>query len=588
MSSARRRLLALGLGLILGAAVVLAVVAFRPQGTAPTPAYDVASPPERRPPGLEGRFLASTGRDRASPAAPDTIRILVTDPAGSPLPEARAYLADSGRLSQRSESTTKLEAGEEGLYRIDLAGNDARDLLVTCVGYVPFAERVETLVELGTEGTEPVLITLQRGATVSGTVRSDTGEPIAGAEVCVLGRFGRDLLLAEERLPTAISAADLQRTVTDERGSFTISGILSFPVRAMAFKTHFIHLERTDPIIVESADQPVEIVMYSFRRFGVAAIDRRTREPIRTAVTQVVLPAGTWFSTYGGGPRPDGVPRTGWSHDVPSVRWWTVRATPTNAWEPGVSHAVVDVEAPGYSSVKGRAVEIRAPADPRFNEAQTVELDAEMRPSEFGAIAVRVSCAVLGRPLPWAYIDVTRLDPVAATTRRSFRVPVSLKRGKRASMRLPRGQYRLRVAKGTGWFWWEPDGIEEIVEVEPDRPVEVEFAMKAAKIRFHVTDDHGRVLEDYVTTGYRDPPEERPDTHRRLMGAVHRESLLHDEIYEPYRSALPVTSGQVVILVTPGAYGFAVERAGYARSFQDVKVASGETMDVRIRLAKDR
>ena len=129
----------------------------------------------------------------------------ITDPSGLAVPGARVLLAPATDTFL-SRDVIELACVEDGRFEIPRLASGAYLLRAEAVGHA-FAERRVTLPAEST----PVTVALRTPTTVSGTIRDETGVPVAGVPVKVGAVFGDELRG--------------ETTRTDRAGRFTLSGL---------------------------------------------------------------------------------------------------------------------------------------------------------------------------------------------------------------------------------------------------------------------------------------------------------------------------------------------------------------------------
>lgn len=176
-----------------------------------------------------------TERDPATVEIPlgrgATVTGRVTDEAGKPLLEANVMITqDIGELTRSARSITRVSptgatTGEDGTFTISGVEPGPAQLIVRARGYAPERRPIDV------EPETRVDVTLSRGLSVTGIVTLG-GKPAAGVSV--------------DATTSAINA-DHQSAMTDERGRFTLEGLIAARYTINANKEqHHAQIENVD------------------------------------------------------------------------------------------------------------------------------------------------------------------------------------------------------------------------------------------------------------------------------------------------------------------------------------------------------
>ena len=160
-----------------------------------------------------------------------TVTGRVTDEAGKPLLEANVVIAqDVGEISRSARSMTRVSptaatTGDDGTFTITGVEPGPAQLIVRRSGYAPERRPIDV------EAETRVDIVLTRGLSVTGIV-TIAGKPAAGVSV--------------DATTSAVNA-DHQSTMTDERGRFTLEGLIAARYTINAnFEQHHAQLDNVD------------------------------------------------------------------------------------------------------------------------------------------------------------------------------------------------------------------------------------------------------------------------------------------------------------------------------------------------------
>ena len=188
-------------------------------------------------------YLSSEPRDvRVSVAEPAFVEIAlsrgasvrgrVTDDGGKPLAEAQVMvMQETGEIQRSSRLVTRVgpssaTTGEDGTFAITGVETGPAQLLVRRRGYVLHRRTIEVEAETLAD------VVLERGLTVTGVVTLH-GKPITNASVDA---------------GTSAVGSDHQSAITDERGRFTLEGLIAARYTVNAnFETHHAQVTGFDP-----------------------------------------------------------------------------------------------------------------------------------------------------------------------------------------------------------------------------------------------------------------------------------------------------------------------------------------------------
>ncbi len=161
-----------------------------------------------------------------------TVSGRVIDEQGKPVLEAQVMvMSEIGEITRSSRSVTRMgpmsaTTGEDGTFTITGVETGSSQVIVRARGYVMQRKTIDV------EPQTRVDITLARGLTVSGIVTLN-GKPIAGANVDAT---------------TSALGSDHQSAATDERGRFTLEGLIAARYTLNAnFETHHAQVGDVDP-----------------------------------------------------------------------------------------------------------------------------------------------------------------------------------------------------------------------------------------------------------------------------------------------------------------------------------------------------
>lgn len=160
-----------------------------------------------------------------------TVTGRVTDEEGTPLAEATVMVAgDAGEISRSARPVMRtgvgsVQTGEDGTFTLSGLPTGPAQLIVRRSGYVLHRKTIEVEPETRAD------VTLTRGLGVSGTVTLD-GKPVAGANVSA---------------STSAIGSDHQTATTDERGHFTLEGLVParYTIHA-AYNEHNTQVDNVD------------------------------------------------------------------------------------------------------------------------------------------------------------------------------------------------------------------------------------------------------------------------------------------------------------------------------------------------------
>lgn len=165
----------------------------------------------------EGEAQAEAGSDEVEIvlAAGGALHGRVVDDEGRPVPAFRIRVrrADAGLYQRTVGGLSRYDA--EGRFELSGLPEGNLEVVATSRGYPPS----EPVTFTADEGTQEIVLRLQRGGRVEGVVRGTGGEPVAGAVIVIAGRRGR----------VAGVEPDLSRALTASDGSFALDGIGSAP-----------------------------------------------------------------------------------------------------------------------------------------------------------------------------------------------------------------------------------------------------------------------------------------------------------------------------------------------------------------------
>lgn len=152
---------------------------------------------------------------------PSVAVLVLDDETGVGLADARVAWVDGAKTA--TPATTD-EAGQAAIQRLPGVGS-REPISVWLRGYV-------NEIVPGPSSGEPLVVRLRRGVSISGVVRDDRGEPVAGARVVVsyVGASFRVWPRRIERVPARAAAGG--DAITNARGEWEVQGLLP----GMAFR----------------------------------------------------------------------------------------------------------------------------------------------------------------------------------------------------------------------------------------------------------------------------------------------------------------------------------------------------------------
>lgn len=160
-----------------------------------------------------------------------TVTGRVTDEAGKPLLEANVVIArDVGEITRSARSMTRVSpsaatTGDDGTFTVTGVEPGPAQLIVRRSGYTPERRPIDV------EAETRVDVTLSRGLSVTGIVTLG-GKPAAGVSV--------------DAMTSAVNA-DHQSAMTDERGRFTLEGLIAARYTINAnYEQHHAQLDNVD------------------------------------------------------------------------------------------------------------------------------------------------------------------------------------------------------------------------------------------------------------------------------------------------------------------------------------------------------
>lgn len=488
------------------------------------------------------------------------------------------------RVSPPQSAWTTNQVGEAWLEGVDHEGAEGQ-LIVFARGYVSGTVSLTAAMEVARED-DALTVILKRGHSLSGVVTDRWGAALPKARIEALGCFGEDLALLRDAHRSARTACDLQVAETDSLGRFTISGIVDFPIRVRAKKTHYVDFLNGRSRTVEHADD-LNIVMQPLLRAGIRPLDAESGAPLDVVPEVVTVDApGLVPASYPEFTRPATLPRTGWNGDR-HEHWLTFRPSgPVKNRKDIRSGVRVAVKAIGYE-VSERTVPLWTPGASDAPAATDVRLRRQSL--EVGTIAIRISLPkALDLALPWAAIQLDQVSHDEKTTIRSDRVICSFDEEGVARVRVPAGRYHLRIAPGSGWIWWQaaPDEFRRL-DVPANEETAVVLPMRAAFVSAHIQFESGHAAGSFdLQVIGRFVGKEKG----RLLGVLAAEHLREGEALSPYRKFLDLrnSSSGIEMLLPPGSYLLVAMKPAFGMRPAELTVENGDRIEVKCLLPDER
>jgi hypothetical protein len=501
---------------------------------------------------------------------------------------------DSGHAVP-AEDVFTLQADTHGVIAVPPERwQEERAWVFSAHGYLPTTMRTSMLTASAVGGA--VTLDLRRGSRVAGRVVTPWGAPVADADVVGYGRYGVDFDgTGELLLPGPQRAGEVLRTRSDSEGRFNLSGIGAFPIRIQASKPGFAW--KTDPeqdqLFVDRATDHVRLVLRPRLVAGLRVLDKLTGAiihdfSVRTGRSEGPLTGRSEASLM----RPGTVSDLGFSFR--EGEWWLVGCSSDSATGADDSARVFAmVRAPGYDDVKDVLLHVR-PLDASGPPSPTIVHMTPTKPVARGLLRVQVVAATADLSLPWANIRIEELisdvvdsrEPLAWT----FRVELDEDGRAQRALRLPVGDYRVRVGKGTGWATWHPssdDPWETVAITDSQSEAQVWLRYRAALLRISASLTSGKPIGMFNLMVH-DVSPPSPEGHRPVAPMV---AYLSDdnerwwlEYGHPYRSHLRMEPGALDLLLPPGRYFVKVTKTGFSDPEpEDVHLVEGAVVPIAFR-----
>jgi len=457
----------------------------------------------------------------------------------------------------------------------------------------PLTVRPVTLRASAVGGT--ATIDLKRGLHISGTVVTPWGAPVANADVVGYGRYGADFDGTEELfLPGPEDAGEVLRTRSDAEGKFELSGVGDFPIRIQASKAGYSWKTDSEqqPFFVDRETDHVRLVLRPRLVAGLRIVDRTTGEIVRDFEVRTPRSEGPLTGrTAACRMLPGTIRDLGFSYR--EGEWWLLGCSSDNALSvEDPVRVFARVRASGYEDATDVLLRLR-PLDESALSSPTLVALTPTEPPGRGLLRVRVAHIIAGLRLPWANIRVEELRSGSEASSSSkpfawtFRVDLDENGRAMRALRLPPGQYRIRVAAGTGWAMWSPPSEDPWATVSiTESPSEEEVSLRfvAALLRISASLESGAPIGMFSLMVHNvDPP--APGVHRavaRMVAALSEENERWWLQYgNPYRAHLRLEPGAFDLLLRPGRYYIKVTKTGYADPDPvDVPLLEGGTVPV--------
>lgn len=468
--------------------------------------------------------------------------------------------------------------------------------VVSANGYRPVETRPMSLVSEQVDGV--VTLRLKRGSSVSGTVVTPWGAPVADAQVTAYGRYGVDFDGTEEFYTAAPgTSGEVLRAQTDAEGRFELRGIGAFPVRIQASKSGFARKadsEEDDLFVYEAGDQ-VRLVLRPRLVGGLRMIDSVTGRLIHDFAVKIRRSEGPSTGLLEASARvPGTVEELGFSYK--DGEYWVVGCHSDESQGASDTGRIFLrwVRAPGYETVEGVRFELR-PLGSADSLSPTLVKMNPTAPQGRGLLRVHVASRLKGLELPWAKVRVEGLPsaPEEGSEPLAWTYHVRLDEAGRAerAVRLPPGRYRIRLARGTGWAMWRPSSEASWKTVAiTDSSVEEEVVLHYRAALLRVSASRGPSepvgmfnlsVHDISPT----PPGERGVVNPQIAFLSEHHARWWQQYGNPYRTHLRMQPGAFDLLVAPGRYFVKVTKTGFSGPEpQDVIVEEGRVLPVSFEL----
>lgn len=481
--AAARRILPALLGMAVGLAVVTWHLVRSSRGPEPEVSGKSLDLPVR---GVRPVELAAQGRPRSiqpRPSEARTLRVRVVGSRRQPLADGAVRAVEPGALlASDIDARPVAAAGEGGVFTVqrEAPGGRVWDWVVEAPGYIPRLLEAATVKELASDEIE---VSLEEGLTLRGRIVDDLGQPVGGAAVAALGRLGTAILLVGRDRLGSVAAADLAAAVSEDDGSFEIRGVAGLPVAVRAWKASY--LEANARSTTPALDEP--LILKSLKRVAVEVLDADLLVPVPTS--QLVGGIfGEYVQTYLSrlSRTSDGL-WPGWDREHRVYSMSVVRALRGQGSEdrgPLRGPVRLSFGAPGYA-----VVEVEVPPTPLAAVGTSPPVRALLRRtsprSDDGAVRVRVSGRHAARIDPLTVSVVAEASTDAQRPSAPHRVHAWRDAEGLATFELPSGDYRLKLASGTGWAGWlSGDGPGTLAHVRPGETTDVSVDYDAVLVTF--------------------------------------------------------------------------------------------------------
>jgi hypothetical protein len=418
------------------------------------------APADPRPGTQETRDLVGVVRDAATDA---------------PVTGAFVFVTETGCR----EIDVALAVRSDGTGRFRLAGSGPL-ICVVAAGYLPWRRQLTTRAE------EQIVVSLERGGSIGGTVVDDTGRPLPGAAVWCHEPSNRVGWPNDEHLLAVPGAsAGGSRTETTADGRFLLTGLApgeKYEVRVALAGYSFWESNR--PPVAWTGETGVRLVLLPLYALRYKVIDGETGTALPVAKVLVRSNAGALSMA----------PEYIHAPESSSGAEWTVQAFARRNG-PGEEESYrihVAAASPGYVPREETLL-----LQPGTNELEM----ALARSEPLAAATVRAAFAAAGAPYEgrlsvdlYRFVDGWHKAGTANLTFENGRCPTPLL--------LPRGKYSLRAGGyGTRGLWWRAsDPAEFDVTGTVDSPSDARIELRGCPVYLDVRDSEGRPVRGYDLT----------------------------------------------------------------------------------------
>lgn len=476
MRDSRRSWLQLGLAVALTAAAVAFVFGWiggRDRGRSLRPSSDTAVVlPSEEP------VASPHAPVRSSPDAEEALELVgIVRDSGTDARVAGAFVFVTEADRREIDADSGVQSDERGAFRVARRGPL---LCVVAAGFLPWRREIVSL------GEEPVVVSLERGGSIDGTVVDDTGQPLPGAVVWCHVPSNRVAWPNGERLlPVPGTSAGGSRAVTAADGRFVLTGLApgeKHEVRVTLDGYSFWEVNR--PPVVWTGATGVRLVLLPIYVVRCKVIDGETGAAL--PVAKVVVQSNAMALSMA----PEHIHEPESGGGAP----WIVQvfARRNGPGEDESYRIRVAAAAPGYAP-REESLLLR----PGTNE---VEL-ALARAEPMAAVNIRAMFAGSGTPYEgrlsvalYRFTDAWHKVGTANLTFEGGRCPTPLL--------LPRGRYSLRSSGyGARGLWWRASNVTEFdVTGTIDSPSDSRIELRGCPVYLDVRDAEGRPVRGYDLT----------------------------------------------------------------------------------------